>query len=91
MLGTVEFLKKTGLTRRQAEYWFGKGYLECAIPFPGSGADREIPQSEVATAKRIKRLLDVGLKLEIAAEVARSDEARRSFLKDLTEAFYGPN
>lgn len=61
-----------GLSYRQLDYWTRSGYLRAVDPTPGSGGTREWPDHEVVVASLMLRLLRAGLRLDVAARVART-------------------
>jgi len=60
-----------GISYRQLDYWTRIGLLRPIDPTPGSGVARTWPDAEVVVAHMIRRLLDAGLELRVAARVAR--------------------
>jgi DNA-binding transcriptional MerR regulator len=72
LLLTADSFLEVGITLRQVDHWTGKGYLVPeGSPRPGSGHSRRWEFAELVVAQRIKFLLDAGLKLEVAADIAR--------------------
>lgn len=72
--GAEEFRSLAGITYRQLDTWTSNGYLH-AIPRrrgEGSGVPRLWKMEELVVAQRIKRLLDAGVVLSKAAEIARA-------------------
>jgi DNA-binding transcriptional MerR regulator len=69
-------LLAAGITARQVDHWVRKGYLR---PYHegGTGNPREWPVRELAIAKLMKRLIEVGFTPATAAEVARQAETIR--------------
>ena len=73
MLTLATFLD-AGLTTRQVNYWTACGYLEVE-PRPvgsGSGIPRSWRDGELTVALRIKALIDAGLSVRHAVQLARS-------------------
>lgn len=62
-----------GLSARQIHTWTKAGHLRANAVAPGSGHPRTWPDAELAIGVLIVRLLDAGLTLDAAAEVARAD------------------
>ncbi len=63
---------EAGLTYRQLWRWTTWGYLQCVgNPSPGSGNLRRWPESEIAIAARMLRLIEDGFTLRAAAKRAR--------------------
>lgn len=61
-----------GLTYRQLDYWTRAGHLKVVgDPTPGIGRKRAWPIGEVDVAALMLRLVNAGLDLEVAAQVAR--------------------
>jgi hypothetical protein len=80
------------LTYRQLDHWTNRGYVRCnerpTLPAPrgrtrkGSGVARTWPVREASIAAAMLRLTmrPFGLRLELAAEIARDGEADRHYL-----------
>lgn len=66
-----EILERTGLTYRQLDYWVRKGWLRPARKANGSGSRRGWTRRELDVAVVMCRLVDAGLKVDIAAIAAR--------------------
>jgi len=62
----------SGATYRQIDYWSRKGHLVALNEGYGSGSRRYWRESEVTVARRMKALTDLGLKIGVAEQVARS-------------------
>lgn len=68
----VDITRLAGISYRQLDTWSKNGYLRAeGSASPGSGRPREWPHSELIVARRMKRLVDAGLTVAAAAEVAR--------------------
>jgi hypothetical protein len=64
-----------GLTHRRLDYWARRGFLTPVNgATPGSGYDRQWPESELAVAAMMLRLTHAGLNLEAAHRVARDGD-----------------
>jgi hypothetical protein len=59
------------ITYRMLDYWTHAGYLRAADDGPGTGQNRLWPESEVAVARAIRRLIDAGLSVNAAVRIAR--------------------
>lgn len=64
-------------TQRQLDYWTKRGYLRPQVVSPGSGVAREWPIREREIARLMKRLVDAGLTVALAARVARQHTQHR--------------
>lgn len=69
-----EALRVSGVTYRQLDYWIRTGRINIDQPLPGSGCRRDYPATEMAIAARMRKLLDGGLSLAAATQVARDFE-----------------
>lgn len=69
---TLPDLTALGLTYRQLDYWTRVGHLNADDPTPGSGRRRHWPQSEIAVAARMARLIAAGFTVPRAADLARA-------------------
>jgi DNA-binding transcriptional MerR regulator len=56
---------------RQVDYWTRTGILTCLEATPGSGIVRAYPASEVTFARLLKQLLEGGMNLRAAVNLAR--------------------
>ena len=65
-----------GLTYRQLDYWTRRGYLTAEQSHPGTGYRRCWPPSEIEVAGRMKRLIDGGMSVMAAVELARLGAGR---------------
>lgn len=75
-----------GLTYRQLDYWTRKGYLRSeGNPTPGSGRPRTWPDTEVAIARAIVRLVGCGFTVQKAAELAREEATSERLTVNLCE------
>lgn len=63
----------TGASRRQIDYWTGRGWLDAVPGSGGTGRARRWPASEVEVCRRMVRLVDVGIDPGVAAALARGD------------------
>ena len=65
-------LEQTGASVRQLDYWTRRGYIHADDRgHSGSGVRRHWPDGEVAVAAQMKRLIDAGIVLDVAARLAR--------------------
>jgi hypothetical protein len=69
----LDAMLATGATARQLDHWTTRGYLRAREANPGSGHDREWLAGEDDVAARMLRLTVAGLRLDVAAELARYD------------------
>jgi hypothetical protein len=60
-----------GLTYRQLDYWTRNGLLKADNQTPGSGNRRTWAPGELAVAVLIGRLVDAGISLRVAHDIAR--------------------
>lgn len=61
-----------GLTYRRLDYWTTKGHLKADSARPGTGYPRSWTRRELKVAELMVRLRSAGLRLDVAARVARS-------------------
>jgi MerR HTH family regulatory protein len=69
--------EELGITYRQLDYWTRQGYLRPVQPHSnirsgGTGYARQWPESELAIAASMGRLIRLGLTAEAAHRVARA-------------------
>lgn len=62
----------TGITYRQLDYWTRTGILHAVEASPGSGYVRAYPTTDIAFTRLLKRLLDGGVNLRTAVDLART-------------------
>lgn len=67
-----DLMEAAGITYRELDYWTRVGYLRAEPRPEGSGYDRDFPAGEVTVAVTIRRLRDAGVKVAVAARVARN-------------------
>jgi DNA-binding transcriptional MerR regulator len=67
-----DLTRLAGLTPRQAEHWTRRGYIRPDATHPGSGHGRFYPDGEFRVARRMARLVRVGLTPADAAPIART-------------------
>lgn len=72
----LQHLLEAGITYRQADTWTNLGHLRAAerADGAGSGVPREWQDGEQLVARRMKRLIDAGVTLARAAQLARAGE-----------------
>jgi len=73
-VNTDQLIRRTGLSFRQVDYWCDKGYLRPDAAHPGTGYARNFTADEVRVAGVMKRLVDAGLRVDVAERVARGHE-----------------
>jgi DNA-binding transcriptional MerR regulator len=66
-----DLAKAAGITYRQLDYWSRTGILQAVEVNPGSGYLRAYPANVLAFARLLKRLLDGGVNLRPAVDLAR--------------------
>lgn len=66
-----ELATAAGITYRQLDYWTRTGLIRSREPSPGSGYVRAYPLTEAAFARLLKQLLDAGVNLRAAVDLAR--------------------
>lgn len=71
ILSRGEVPEIAGISYRQLDWWVRKGYLYPTRPAEGSGYRREWPESEVAVAKEMVRLVAAQIPPALAVEIAR--------------------
>ena len=71
-LGTTEVAAAADVSYRQLDYWARQGYLQPLGEGHGPGSQRSWPDSELQIAVLMRRLIDAGLTVARAAEVARA-------------------
>lgn len=71
-IGGPDLAHAAGITYRQLDYWTRTGVLTCVGGDPGSGYLRAYPVAEVAFARLLKQLLDGGMNLRPAVDLARA-------------------
>lgn len=64
-------LAYAGITYRRLDYWCTKGYLAADKANPGSGYARQFTVTEAQVARTMRRLIDAGVKVDVAHSVAR--------------------
>jgi len=78
-VSTARAARLARVSARQLSWWTGKGLLfPIARNQGGSGIPFAWPPGEVIVAARMGRLMEAGLDLEIAADMARRGERRRA-------------
>lgn len=80
-----DFRRHVGISFRQLDTWTNAGYLRAFKRHAtGSGHPREWSMAELIVAKRIKRLVAAGLRLNVAAAVARESlDGQGEWVKEL--------
>lgn len=69
---SVELVQRAGISYRQLDYWTRTGRLTASTAAtPGSGNARFYPAGEIAVARLIKRLLNGGVAITAAHDLAR--------------------
>jgi hypothetical protein len=68
---SIDDFLKAGVTYRQLDFWTTKGYLRAMTAQPGTGRSREWLLGEERVAATMVRLVDAGLTVQAAAQVAR--------------------
>lgn len=67
-----------GVTYRQLDYWARRGWLgEGLAARPGSGTERNLSDQDVERVKAIADLVDAGLRIEVAVELAAAATSTR--------------
>lgn len=75
-----EVIAATGVTYKQLHHWTDRGWLQPRTHTrPGSGHCHNYPPHEVNVAHAMKRLTDAGLRVDIAANIARAAEFHHSY------------
>lgn len=76
-----------GITYRQADFWTRQGLLR---PYGRAAATqgypRDYPDGEARVARRMARLIEAGLRLRPAHDIARGDEKGARVLRQALEA-----
>lgn len=67
-------LLDTGITYRQLDHWVVKGWLLPDTGRTGQGVPREWPERELRIARAMVRLVDAGMRPDVAAVIARSGQ-----------------
>lgn len=85
----TELQDTAGITYRQLDYWTTTGYLRADLPDgTGSGHARYYPLNEVRIARLMRRLIEAGLTVDVAANVARNRIESPKPVIDLTEGVH---
>jgi hypothetical protein len=76
MTGTslVEAARRAGITYRQADYWCRCGYVPGVDLHGGSGNARAITTSQARHLGRLARLVQAGIKVDVAAAALAEHE-----------------
>lgn len=69
---SIDVARRAGITYRQVDYWVRTGLLRPDNPHGGQGCPREWPIREVRIAEAMGQLVDAGIPLPRAAEIARA-------------------
>ncbi|MGW4791191.1 MerR family transcriptional regulator [Nonomuraea sp. NPDC004297] len=77
---TLQAVLEHGLTYRRLDHWTRAGYLHPAHA-GGTGHTREWPQTELQVADLMRRLVDAGLTVDVAALAARAHLGGRPIVK----------
>jgi DNA-binding transcriptional MerR regulator len=77
---TLQAVLDRGLTYRRLDHWTTAGYLR-PVHRGGTGHNRQWPQNELQVADLMRRLVDAGLTVEVAALAARAHLDGRPLVK----------
>ena len=74
--GGEELAASLGITYRKLDYWTRLNHIRPVDAEPGTGVPREWPPAELEIARRMGRLTDAGIAVEVAAPFARDSWPR---------------
>lgn len=75
--------REAGISYRQLDYWTQVGFLQTYTePRPGSGRPRRWPVEELEIGLKMAKLLQAGMRVDFAADLARMMVERNLFVAE---------